>query len=157
MSLNLKDVESLDSSVKRAFYLQNISFSTFQASIAEPTQTPPEAPEPLAKTLENYADEGCLICSVHHVGYLSLPRRHVITFAGSVISMENSTTVATMMELKVMRVVVRAKRRPLFTAIIICHIHACALATWKKRTRATKAKMKIMGIKVDIIVLPHAI
>lgn len=81
--LDPKGLKTFESSVERAFDLPKGSFANLQA-IAKPAKILTGTLDPIGKTLETYAQEGCLICSAHHVGYFLLLHTPLLTFVCSV-------------------------------------------------------------------------
>lgn len=65
-SLDPKHTKDLDIIVERVFKLSNGSYAKFRTSCASKLPKPSITP-----SLGTYINEGCLICSIHHVGYFS--------------------------------------------------------------------------------------
>jgi hypothetical protein len=64
--LDLNYTKDLDTVVEKVFNLPTGSYADFRASrVSKLPKTP------IASCLGTYTDEGCLICSIHHVGYFS--------------------------------------------------------------------------------------
>lgn len=70
-SLDHKDVKHPSYHVEKAFGMPLGSFF-YRESPAAKLQKPTVSPDPLAKTLERYARESCLICSAHQVSFVTL-------------------------------------------------------------------------------------
>jgi hypothetical protein len=65
-SLDPRHTKDLDIIVERVFKLSNGSYAEFRTSCASKLPKPSITP-----SLGTYINEGCLICSIHHVGYFS--------------------------------------------------------------------------------------
>lgn len=71
VSLDHKDANHPSYHVDKAFGIPFGTFLDIETTTAKP-QKPTVSPDLLAKPLERYAREGCLICSAHQVSFVTL-------------------------------------------------------------------------------------
>lgn len=64
-----KDANNPSYHVEKAFGIPLGSFLDLEAHATKPRKSHTVSPDPLAKTLERYARESCLICSAHQVSF----------------------------------------------------------------------------------------